>query len=135
MTPDGIPTPDWDRVHELAVDIANASAQDDPVLSEAKTEQLLHLLRELQTRYGNLPSIMGTLGDYVEDEVERYDLYALGIAEARRVGDEKNLLILLESILELESLDVDQRSYWETQLHALRIEPGASGNRRPASRY
>ena len=121
MTPDGIPTPDWDHVHELAVDIANASTQGDTVLSEAKTEQLICFLRELQTRYGNLPSILGTLGDYIDDEVERYDLYAQGVAEARRIGDQKNLLILLESILELECLDSEQRCFWETQLNAVKI--------------
>ena len=121
MTPDGILTSDWDHVHELAVSIANASTQSDTVLSAAKTEQLICFLRELQTRYGNLPSIVGTLGDYIDDEVERYDLYAQGVAEARRIGEQKNLLILLESILELECLDSEQRCFWEAQLNAVRI--------------
>jgi len=68
MTPDGIPTPEWDRVHELAVEVANASMQDDAVLSEAKTEEMLCYLRELRIRHGDLPSILGTLGDYTDDE-------------------------------------------------------------------
>jgi hypothetical protein len=28
-TPDGIATEDWDRVHELALEIVNALAEDD----------------------------------------------------------------------------------------------------------
>jgi len=128
MTPDGIPTPEWDRVHELAVEVANASMQDDAVLSEARTEEMLSYLRELRVRHGDLPSILGTLGDYTDDEVERYDLYARAVAEARRIGDDKNLMILLESILELECLDGDQRAFWERQLKALKVEPCAAPN-------
>jgi hypothetical protein len=131
MTPDGIPTSEWGRVHELAVEIANTSMQDDDVLSEAKAEEMLSCLRELRIRYGDLPSILGTLADYTDDEVERYDLYARAVAEARRIGDDKNLLILLESILELESLDGDQRVFWERQMEAQKVEPDAPGNSRP----
>ncbi len=128
MTPDGIPTPEWDRVHELAVAVANASMQDDAVLPEVKTEEMLCYLRELRTRHGDLPSILGTLGDYTDDEIQRYDLYARAVAEARRIRDDKNLLILLESILELESLDGDQRAFWQTELKALKIEPDGAAN-------
>ena len=132
MTPDGIPTPEWDRVHELAVEAANASMQDDAVLSDAKTEEMLSYLRELRVRHGDLPSILGTLADYTDDEVERYDLYARGVAEARRLGDGKNLLMLLESILELDCLDDDQRVFWQSELSARKIEPGAAPNVGPA---
>src|SRR5690349_8210663 len=118
MTPDGIPTREWDRVHELAVEVANASMQDDAVLSDTKTQEIVHYLRELQVRYGDLPSLLGTLADYADDDMERYDLYARGIAEALRLGDSKNLMILLESILELNCLDDDQRVFWRSQLSA-----------------
>lgn len=124
MTPDGIPTREWDRVHELAVDVANASMQDDAVLSEAKTQEMICYLRELQVRHGDLPSVLGTLADYTDDDVERYDLYARGIAEAQRLGDGKNLEILLESILELDCLDGGQREFWRSQLSARKIEQG-----------
>jgi hypothetical protein len=134
MTPDRIPTSEWDRVHELAVEIVNASMQNDAVLSDAKTEEMLCYLRDLRERHGDLPSILGTLGDYTDDEIERYDLYARGVAEARRIGDQKNLEILVESVLELECLDQDQRAYWQAQLAALKIEPVVPGNRRPAPR-
>ena len=133
MTPDGIPTCEWDRVHELAVEVANAAMQDDAVLSEAKTEEMLCYLRELRIRHGDLPSILGTLGDYTDDEAEQYDLYARAVAEARRIGDDKNLMILLQSILELECLDGDQRAFWETQLKALKVEPCAPPNGGPAT--
>ena len=133
MTPDGIPTPECDRVHELAVEVANASMQDDAVLSDAKTEGMLCYLQELRVRHGDLPSVLGTLADYTDDEAERYDLYARGIAEARRLGDAKNLLILLESILELDCLDDEQRVFWQSQLGARKIEPRAPPNGGPAT--
>jgi hypothetical protein len=124
MTPDGIPTPEWDRVHELAVEVANASMRDDAVLSEAKAEEMLSCLRELRVRHGDLPSILGTMADYVDDEVQQYDLYARAVAEARRIGDDMNVVMLLESILELECLDGEQRAFWDRQLGALKVEPG-----------
>jgi hypothetical protein len=133
MTTDGIPTPEWDRVHELAVEVAKASMHDDAVLSEAKKEEMLFYLRHLQVRHGDLPSILGTMADYMDDEVERYDLYARAVAEARRIGDDKNLVILLESMLELECLDGDQREFWDKQLKALDVEPGAPPNSGPAT--
>jgi hypothetical protein len=49
-------------------------------------------------------------------------LYARGVAEARRIGDDKNLSILLESILELERLDGNQRSFWQAQLKAIKAK-------------
>jgi|ERR1041384_737323 hypothetical protein len=133
MTPGGIPVSEWDRVHELAVEVANASMQDDDVVSDAKTEEMLCYLRELRVRHGDLPSILGTLADYTDDELERYDLYARGVAEARRLSDGKNLMILLESILELDCLDGDQRVFWQSQLSALKLAPGAPPNGGPAA--
>jgi hypothetical protein len=123
MTPDGIPRHEWDRVHDLALDVANASMIEDTVLSEAKTEELLCYLRELWARHGDLPSILGTLADYTDDDLEAYDLYARAIAEAQRIGDAKNLAILLPSILELDCLDADQRTFWQAQLDFVKKEP------------
>ena len=90
-------------------------------------------LRELRIRHGDLPSILGTLGDYTDDEAHRYDLYARTVAEARRIGDDKNLMILLQSILEVECLDSDQRAFWERQLKELKVEPCAPPNGGPAT--
>ena len=130
MTPDGIPAPEWNRVHELAVEIANAAMGDDHVLSEVKTEEMLSYLRQLRARHGDLPSILGTMADYLDDEVQQYDLYARAIAESRRIGDGGNLAMLLESILELERLDAEQRAFWTAQLSGARTESLGSGNTR-----
>jgi hypothetical protein len=130
MTSDGIPTVEWDRVHELAVEIVNASAQDDAVLTEARSEEMLSYLRELRVRHGDLPSILGTLGDYTDDEIDRYDLYSRGVAEAQRIRDDKNRLILIESILELDCLDANQRAYWHPQLEGLKISANAAKRHR-----
>jgi hypothetical protein len=97
-------------------------------------EEMLCCLQELRVRRGDLPSILGTLADYTDDGVERYDLYARGVAEAQRLGDGKNLMILLESILELDCLDGDPRAFWESQLNGVKIEPSAAPNGGPATR-
>lgn len=125
MTSDGIPTAEWDLVHQLAVDIANAALKDDTAIQESRTEELRCYLAELRTRHGDLPSILGTLADYSDDEAEAYELYALAIGESQRIGDRKNELILTESISELESLDTAQRCFWQSHLSELKKQAAA----------
>ena len=48
---------DWDRVHELACEIANEASQEDNVLAESKTEALMCVLKKLETKYGACSSI------------------------------------------------------------------------------
>lgn len=43
---------DWDRVHELACEIANAALQNDDVLVDARQEELMCILDDLQLKYG-----------------------------------------------------------------------------------
>jgi hypothetical protein len=44
MTEDGIATEDWDRVHELAVEVVNLSADGDIATSEQASLRLVELL-------------------------------------------------------------------------------------------
>jgi hypothetical protein len=70
-TPDGITTEDWDRVHELALDVVNLSAEGDEAASDAAKLQLRELVDDLQEKYGPLPSLLATRADYVERVEDR----------------------------------------------------------------
>ena len=80
MTPDGISTEDWDRVHVAAVDIVNASAVEDDVLCAHHTQRLLDILDELELTYGRIPSILDTRADYTDDPSEAIALYEEALA-------------------------------------------------------
>lgn len=83
MTPDGISTEEWDRVHVVAVDIVNASAMEDDVLCAHHTERLLDILDGLEAIYGKIPSILDTRADYTDDPTVAIALYeeALALSE------------------------------------------------------
>jgi hypothetical protein len=55
---EGIPANDWDRVRRLETEAQDAIKQDDLIKCQAKTEELLSLLRHLNVRYGDLPAIV-----------------------------------------------------------------------------
>jgi hypothetical protein len=57
-TPDGISTEDWDRVHELSLEVVNYSAVGEEEASDQASNQLRELLDELQEKYGPLPSLL-----------------------------------------------------------------------------
>lgn len=67
MTPDGLSTEDWDRVHETALEIVHASSMDDEILCSHHTEHMFEILDELETRYGRIPSVLATRADYIDD--------------------------------------------------------------------
>jgi hypothetical protein len=98
LTSDGISTADWDRVHELAVEVANASGARDEDARERAARQLTGLLDELQEKYGPLPSLLATRADYVDrPEDQEYWLLAAYEAAVRR-DDPKNLTWIAESV-------------------------------------
>lgn len=82
MTSDGISSEDWDQVHQLAVDLANASDDED----DQVRERLFECLRGLISKYGELPGILATQADYVDDplESERLFLRAFDLALAKK---------------------------------------------------
>jgi hypothetical protein len=52
-TSDGISAEDWDKVHELAVEVVKSGLPSD------YRTRLLRYLDQLETKYGELPSILG----------------------------------------------------------------------------
>lgn len=90
MTPDGISTDDWDRVHELAVDVVNLSGQEQHEASEEVARELLEVLDELQGRYGPLPSLLATRADYVTSSADREYWLLAAYREAENRKDRRN---------------------------------------------
>jgi len=97
MTPDGISSKDWARVHELAVDVANLFDDDEGASNEA-ARQLLEVLDELQHKYGPLPSILSTRADYVVASADREYWLLAAHEEAIRRDDIKNQRLIAHSL-------------------------------------
>ena len=91
---------DWDRVHELACEIANASSQEDDVLAESKTEALMCVLKELEAKYGVCSRITATVVDYAEEDCQ-LSLYREALSQARAEGDVENEKLILDSLVEI----------------------------------
>ena len=74
---DEIKTEDWDKVHELALLIANASLREEGNEKESAVvvshglALLLPYLDELTLKYGALPSILATRADYIDNMEKR----------------------------------------------------------------
>src|SRR4029077_6671165 len=96
-TPDGISGEDWDKVHELAVEIINA----DDVESEVRRSQLLSYLDQLEKKYGELPSILATRADYVEELGAKEELLTRAYMLASTFQDAGNQLDVAHSLAEL----------------------------------
>jgi hypothetical protein len=115
MTSDGISFSDWDRVRELACEIVNTSSSGNDNASSEATECLLSWLDTLQGKYGELPSILATKADYIEDTSERLRLLkrAYELAEVRQ--DKSNLLLTASSLAEIyiaELADLENGRTW-----------------------
>ncbi len=96
-TSDGIDTEDWDVVHQFALDIVNSSEDK----SDQYTDQLLIFLRSLEQKYGELPSILATRADYIDDIIEREKLYKRAYALAEKWNDYQNCVETAHSLSEL----------------------------------
>jgi hypothetical protein len=110
-TPDGITSEDWDAVHALAVDLFNASKDEEPVLRS----RLLRCLDALEARYGPLPSILATRADFLDaDHPARKELLLRAHTAAESTGDQLNLLETAHSLAELclERSDVNEARRW-----------------------
>jgi hypothetical protein len=115
MTPDGIDTADWDQVHELAVEIVNASAEGDDAASDSASIRLRELLDQLQQKYGPLPSLLATRADYAERPADREYWLLAAYTEAAKLGDKRNQALVAESLASFyieEQPDQEQGKRW-----------------------
>jgi hypothetical protein len=99
VTPDGIRDEDWDRVHELAVEIVNAGEGDE---GDECTAELMSYLDRLEEKYGLLPSIVATRADYVAEPRESLALLEHAYELARERQDRKNMLYVASSLVSLQ---------------------------------
>ena len=130
MTPDGISTEDWDRVHELALQVVNATTGDDEEASAAATRQILTLLDDLERKYGPLPSLLATRADYVETPSERQHWWEAAHEQALARGDRKNLVWIAASLAEFHVAEMNDqiagRTWVERAERYLRDSPDSS---------
>ncbi len=115
VTSDGIETADWDKVHELAVAIANCSAEADADAFAQTRGQLLSLLDELEGKYGARPSLLATRADYVDSPVERERHLRRAYDAARELDDVRNLVWVASSLASYymeEARDLDEGARW-----------------------
>jgi hypothetical protein len=98
VTPDGISTEDWDRVHQLAADVVNASTDGDTAAADAASLRIRDVLDELQKKYGPLPSLLATRADYVDGLEEREYWLMAAYEQAQARGDLKNRVWLASSL-------------------------------------
>jgi hypothetical protein len=97
-TSDGITASDWDRVHELALAIVNT---DEASHEERHRSHRLNYLDELTAKYGELPSLLATRADYVQDPAESERLLLRAFEAATRTGDTLNLREVALSLADL----------------------------------
>lgn len=110
-TSDGISTKDWDIIHELALDIVNSNEDR----SKQYTVQLLNFLEALEKKYGELPSILATRADYIDDILEKEELYEYAHTLSEKRNDLQNCIETAHSLSELyieEFKDVKKGSKW-----------------------
>jgi hypothetical protein len=121
MTSDGIATEDWDRVHELALEIVDASAEGEEATSDEAAVRLRELLDEFQEKYGPLPSLLATRADYISDGPEERDYWLTAAYEqAQKLGDLKNLVTIAASLATLHVEDLRDSIIGEQWLTKLR---------------
>lgn len=116
-TSDGISGEDWDVVHELAVDLVNASTSDSALQLRGR---LLAFLDHLESKYGSVPSILATRADYVDNPRLKESLLndAHFLAESQR--DIANALLIAHSLAELhleEFHDWKKGREWLAKMH------------------
>ena len=106
--PEGIEKSDWDTVHQMAVDVANASIIEDDSLLASRNLAMLTLLSTLNKKYGDHPSILATIGDYLDDPKERRDKYLEALSIAEEQGNQTEIDEIEESLIELKKENSQQ---------------------------
>lgn len=105
MTSDGISDDDWCGVKEYAAEICNLTAEGEDDV--AARRQLLVYLRDLEMKYGRLPSILSTMADYVEEMSESVSLNKEAYVKASDMNDVKNMSFISGELAELYVYELD----------------------------
>jgi len=116
----GLPRDVYDRVHQYAVDIVNASARDDRRTVAAAFRRLRQYYLRQEARGLRHPFLPETVGDFAEDAGTRVQLYrhALDLARQRRLPQQTILLALGEVYLDMSCVGRARRCLVAAKAHA-----------------
>lgn len=97
-----IPKSGWNRVHEKACDVVNATRADNDPMYHVYREQMLDLLDELESEFGTQSRILDTRADYICDPIERRRLCRWALELAIVQNDQEEIEVILQSLRDLE---------------------------------
>jgi hypothetical protein len=103
-----IPPDIYERVHEFAIAIANATQADDDVLNASLCEQLLAYYDEQASLGRSHPFLTEAMADYAADAAEAVRFYELSLEQAQAFPDEPThtkMICLAEQFIELGRTD------------------------------
>src|SRR5687767_10285786 len=101
---DNIPPVLYERVHELALAITNASEARDDAIYNSLCESLRSFYHEQAGSGRSHPFLTETMADYTEDAVEAARLYELALEQARTFPNEPThtkMISLAHQLIEL----------------------------------
>lgn len=134
MTSDGIDDEDWERVQDAALTYVHATA-DESDDGNAELRAIVHVLDELELKYGRLPSLLATRADYVDDVDSRIALLeeAFELAQARQ--DYRNVIETADSLATTYIRQLDDSVMGRTWLTALERHLPIAGRESDMERY
>ena len=118
-TSDGIPSKEWERIHELSLRYANSVTAGRHVAAERARRGMLRALNLLEATFGRRPSILATKGEYVKRSSQRQQLLLEAFESAKRRRDAKNLTLISSSLAEFyadEMRNPQEAGRWASQL-------------------
>jgi hypothetical protein len=89
-----IPKDIYDRIHELAIDLANATIAEDRVLTETHYATLHAYCDEQAQRGRDCSFLWETLGDFTDDPEQSIIYYRRALALARRDREPVHTILL-----------------------------------------
>jgi hypothetical protein len=89
---------EWDKVSDLAADIANLHLNNEDADDSNERAQLLNELYELRKKYGDKPEIIATIGDYHPDPIRKLAYLATAFVIALAEDDSFNRCVIADSL-------------------------------------
>ena len=99
-----IPPDIYERVHELALAIVNASESGDEPLHDSRCQALRAYFDEQMASGRSHPFLTEAVADYTDDAAESVRLYELALQQSREFPDEPThtkMISLAEQLIEL----------------------------------
>jgi len=99
-----VPSDIYERVHELAFAITNASEAGDEILYSSLYQTLRAYFDEQAASGRSHPFLTEAVADYTDDAAESARLYELALAQSRALPDEPThtkMISLAEQLIEL----------------------------------